>query len=351
MANTVFISYSHADQPIVERLKQDLRRQGVRIWIDHEMLTPGTQDWEEAIRNGIQGSNALIFVASPQARQSRYVKSELLVAEHKGSTVIPFLIAGDWADAAPMGTMMVTQYIDARGTLYEQGVERLLRTLGVTATAPTRGASGTNRSQQAVEAPTGGTLTTAVHSSGESRFADIYRAVIGINYGSRTMITCQLLGGYVGLLIDLMINRGVDLQLGFEGKGLGLQGFGGGVLTATLVALANTIFIFIYGLPVFGGSFMAISYLGGLLDMMLIRVTSVFSIEIESKLRAAFFWLTPLIIIYTLPPLANWATFNSWYQSSYLVVCVLGAFVPFAVLGVLLAVFASFKSILSRRAY
>jgi hypothetical protein len=231
-------------------------------------------------------------------------------------------------DAAVRGTLAAIRDGDARWT---QGprlptMPNVAPTSPVSAAMSTKGAdpsqhavtapaalirtSRTSPSRSVVAVPVAVTLNTPIQTPQINRTASIFKAVTGINYGSSTMIVCQLLGGYMGLLIDLMINRGIDLRLGFEGKGFGPQGFGGGVLTAFTIALVNTIFILIYGLPVFGGTFMAISFLGGLLDSVVVRVFRIIPFGLESLLRAAFFWLTPVVILYTLPPLANWATFT-----------------------------------------
>jgi hypothetical protein len=47
---TLFISYSRQDEPVVNRLREDLRQAGGVIWIDREQLPPGAPDWEEGIR-------------------------------------------------------------------------------------------------------------------------------------------------------------------------------------------------------------------------------------------------------------------------------------------------------------
>jgi hypothetical protein len=127
----VFISYSQDNQPIVTRLCDLLRQAGATIWIDHERLTPGTADWEEAIRTGITRADALVFVASPQARQSRYVRDEIGIAREQHKSVFPIWIVGtEWYDSVPLGWGSM-QYADARGNRFETGVHELIRSLGL----------------------------------------------------------------------------------------------------------------------------------------------------------------------------------------------------------------------------
>lgn len=132
----LFISYSHEDAAFAARLETDLQRAGADIWIDHERLQPGTDDWDAAIRAGISRANAIIYIASPSGASSRFVRDELGLARGRGRRVIPIWLSGnDWHDAAPLGWGS-TQYIDARTFRYAAALDELLRTLGLAAPAP-----------------------------------------------------------------------------------------------------------------------------------------------------------------------------------------------------------------------
>jgi hypothetical protein len=97
--------------------------------VDHERLTPGTPDWEEAVREAIRKAQAVVLVASPQSRQSRYVKDELRIAELYQRPIYPLWAEGEqWIEAIPLG-MGGTQYSDARGASYQQGVQALVAAL------------------------------------------------------------------------------------------------------------------------------------------------------------------------------------------------------------------------------
>jgi outer membrane protein assembly factor BamB len=128
---TIFMSYTSANAAIAEQLRQRLGAAGVAVWIDHERISPGTPDWDEAVRKGIQASDMLVYVASPSARASPFVKSELLVAQRFGRRIIPLWAAGEhWIDAAPL-SLGTAQYIDVRGERFDGGVGQLLEALGV----------------------------------------------------------------------------------------------------------------------------------------------------------------------------------------------------------------------------
>lgn len=110
----VFISYSHENRASADRLRKDLEAHNVPVWIDHEKLVAGTPDWGRAIESGVPRCQALIYVASPAAKRSRFVIHELAVAERFSIPVYPFWIEGaEWLDVAPFGWAR-TQYIDAR---------------------------------------------------------------------------------------------------------------------------------------------------------------------------------------------------------------------------------------------
>lgn len=103
-AVTVFISYSRQDGEFVARLQADLQARGIHIWIDHQGIKPGTPDWEEALRRAIRKATAVVLVASPESRQSRYVKDELRVAAMYQRPVYPIWAAGsEWMEAIPLG--------------------------------------------------------------------------------------------------------------------------------------------------------------------------------------------------------------------------------------------------------
>jgi hypothetical protein len=121
----LFVSFSAKDDVIAHSLVDDLRRAGLPVWIDYSELIPGTPDWETAIRDAIDRCFAVIVLASPSSRRSRYVKGELDVAESKGRTIYPVWIAGaDWSDCIPLG-MTSAQFLDLRGKRRDQGLKKL----------------------------------------------------------------------------------------------------------------------------------------------------------------------------------------------------------------------------------
>src|SRR6266702_5141291 len=134
----VFISYSRADNAIVTRLKADLQVHGVYAWIDREGLQPGTLDWEEALRAAIRAAQAVLLIASPNARGSRYVRDELRISEMYQRPVYPLWIAGtEWMDAVPLG-WGGAQYIDVRESRYETAMPELVALLNKASLTPAK---------------------------------------------------------------------------------------------------------------------------------------------------------------------------------------------------------------------
>ena len=114
----IYIAHAQQDGAIVERLRADLRRHGIFPWIDEHDLVAGTPSWEQALRDAIRAASALVLVASPATRASRYIGDELRIAELYGRQVYPIWVAGEqWMECIPLGWGGL-QYLDARGDHY-----------------------------------------------------------------------------------------------------------------------------------------------------------------------------------------------------------------------------------------
>ena len=137
-ATHVFISYSHANISFVHRLASDLQSNGITVWVDQSGLTPGTPDWETALRDAIGKAHAVILIASEEARKSPYVKDELRLAHDVHHLPIyPLWVAGpQWINCIPLG-WGGTQYIDARGgdAQYRSALQQLIAVLSGAAPA------------------------------------------------------------------------------------------------------------------------------------------------------------------------------------------------------------------------
>jgi TIR domain-containing protein len=130
----VFMSFANDDLEIVRRLAARLEAEGLSVWTGDQKLLPGTLDWEQAVRQAIDTSFAVILVGSPASARSVYVRGEIDIAGVRGLPIFSVWAEGDsWPDCAPL-MLTSSQYVDCRGTEFERGTARLalaLRELSV----------------------------------------------------------------------------------------------------------------------------------------------------------------------------------------------------------------------------
>jgi hypothetical protein len=123
-----FVSYSHADQITADKIVADLEEASIPIWIDRTGLAPGTPNWNNAIRNAVHRSFAVLLLASSNSGRSDIIQGELNLAERYGRPIYPVWIADQWEDCVPIG-MIQAQYIDCRPPNYSRGLTQLIGTL------------------------------------------------------------------------------------------------------------------------------------------------------------------------------------------------------------------------------
>ncbi len=82
----IFISHTHQDAEFAQRLAVDLQAHDWPVWIAPDSIRPG-EKWVEAINRGLEESGIFLLVLTPDAVNSRWVKSETNIAvqwEHEG---------------------------------------------------------------------------------------------------------------------------------------------------------------------------------------------------------------------------------------------------------------------------
>jgi TIR domain len=81
LSNYAFISYVRENRAEVDRLRDDLRRHGVDVWIDRDQIVPGRR-WRLAIRDAIrQGASFLACFSEEYIKRNRtYMNEELTLA-------------------------------------------------------------------------------------------------------------------------------------------------------------------------------------------------------------------------------------------------------------------------------
>jgi hypothetical protein len=89
----VFVSYSRSDAGFVRRLAEDLKDRGKDVWVDFD----GIRDAEvfpEALRRAIEGSDAFLFVISPDSVGSEFCEQEVAHASALNKRIVPLALRG-----------------------------------------------------------------------------------------------------------------------------------------------------------------------------------------------------------------------------------------------------------------
>jgi hypothetical protein len=87
----IFVCYSVQNKSFADRLTNELRRRGLRSWIDRRNLLP-SELWRPALRRGVETSGVFLFIASRSAIASENCKEELGWAQELGKRIIAVVI-------------------------------------------------------------------------------------------------------------------------------------------------------------------------------------------------------------------------------------------------------------------
>lgn len=118
----VFLSYSRTDKLVMERVKNLLSNEYLKVWTD-ENLKPGTPVWKEAIETSIRYSGCMVVILSPDAKKSKWVNREIDFAEMCEVEMFPLLLRGEPNETIPIA-LASCQWVDIRKTL-EPEMKRL----------------------------------------------------------------------------------------------------------------------------------------------------------------------------------------------------------------------------------
>ncbi len=88
----IFLSYAKEDKDVAKKLYNDLRREGLELWIDTENLLPG-QDWKIMISQAIKNSQYfLALLSSCSVSKTGFVQKELKLALELLDEMSPYKI-------------------------------------------------------------------------------------------------------------------------------------------------------------------------------------------------------------------------------------------------------------------
>ena len=85
----VLLSYAHEDRPVSAAIAEELRKLGVDVWWDHDLL--GGDDFRQRISEMLVRASATIVIWSHRSVQSKWVINEAAIAEEHGN-LIPIAI-------------------------------------------------------------------------------------------------------------------------------------------------------------------------------------------------------------------------------------------------------------------
>ena len=88
--NDVFISYSRRDKIFTQKLYEALKAVNRIVWADWDSI-PAASDWDAEIKQGIQETNSVLFVLSPEWIKSNECRKELVHAVQMGKRLFPIL--------------------------------------------------------------------------------------------------------------------------------------------------------------------------------------------------------------------------------------------------------------------
>ena len=87
----IYISYSRYDEEIAQRIAHDLTQSKFSVWIDTKSISAGDQ-WMSAIQQGLESSEAMVLLVSPESMSSQTVENEWQYFFDQSKTVIPVLV-------------------------------------------------------------------------------------------------------------------------------------------------------------------------------------------------------------------------------------------------------------------
>lgn len=92
----IFVSYSRRDKNFTQKLVETLKAAKREVWADWESI-PASSEWDAEIKEGIQKSDSVLFILSPEWRKSKECRKEMDYAIAMGKRLIPIM----YIDATP----------------------------------------------------------------------------------------------------------------------------------------------------------------------------------------------------------------------------------------------------------
>lgn len=108
----IFISYAHAQDEIVAKIYEGLKKRGHDVWIDESEIKYG-DDWREKIANGIESSNGVLsFLSKEAVRENGVCLDELAIAISVKYGNIHTVLLQKEEDVKPPAQLTHRQWLD-----------------------------------------------------------------------------------------------------------------------------------------------------------------------------------------------------------------------------------------------
>ncbi|MEB3180588.1 MAG: TIR domain-containing protein [Nostocaceae cyanobacterium] len=114
----VFLAYAHSDKPVMEKIRNSLRRSGFTVWTNSTDIQTG-EAFEKAIKRGIEQTDNVVYLLSPEAINSEYCQHEFNYAVSLNKRIIPVLVRETPLPQIP-NQLRQLQYIDLTDNVKEE---------------------------------------------------------------------------------------------------------------------------------------------------------------------------------------------------------------------------------------
>lgn len=121
----IFISYSRTDEIFARQLATSLSQLGADVWIDIEDIPSGMK-WSRAIQEGLDVSDVLLIVISPESMGSQNVEDEWQYYLDQKKPIIPLLLTPTKLHFQ----LSRIQYVDFHRQTYDKSLRQLHAELG-----------------------------------------------------------------------------------------------------------------------------------------------------------------------------------------------------------------------------
>lgn len=115
---SLFISHADKDNSIAQEVAARVKAQGFDYFLDDDIL-PG-EKWEERIHNAMRECIAVLFCATPDALQSKYVFAEVVMTRFRGIPLIPLIFAKCDLPSFITGTTQYDDFLSDREAGYRK---------------------------------------------------------------------------------------------------------------------------------------------------------------------------------------------------------------------------------------